>query len=383
MSYWLGEEADLTWDVEVDGVDEAPTTFTVIVTKPDGSTDSITASQPTPGHFVATYQFAEAGHYRWDADADGAVIARNSGVWDVFDPSAPTQPLTGVSGLWSDTAALSRRPEIIAYNAEQESSSLSPLPQSVLNDALRFASEVLFNLTGRQFPGVARTHCRPVARPEGWDARSWGAATPFAYWNSWGSSYSMGYGAASAPALGYHMGNGYPAEVALNYPVLRVDEVKIDGIVIPGPSDALPEYRIDDYRLLVRMRPTSESLPTARGGWPHWQALWLPDTELGTFSVTYHYGAPPPQAGVTAAEVFAVELALDMVGADNRLPARIREISRQGETVALIDSLEALQKGWTGIPICDYFIAATNPSRLARRGSVWSPDMGRNRTPTS
>lgn len=372
MSYLLGEEADLSWDVEVDDVDEEPTTFTVVVTKPSGQTDQLTPNNPTPGHYEATYLFPAAGHYRWDALAEGAVVAAASGVFDVWDPAAETAPLTGLAAPWSDAAALSRRPEIKNYNDDNPS---SPIPQSILNDALRFASEILYALSGRQFTGLARTYVRPVARPGGWDARSWASAS-LGYWQSWGSNYSStGYGSVVGRALGRR---DCPDEIALNYPIMRIETVTIDGVTIPAD-----EYRVDDHRLLVRTRVSASSAPTERGGWPRTQTLDLPDTEPGTFAVTYWYGVGPPQSGVTACEVFAAELALDMIGADNRLPARIRELSRQGETIAVVDSLDALTKGWTGIPICDYFIASLNPGRLVRRGAVWSPDMERVRTPST
>lgn len=377
MSYWVGELAEFSWDVEVNDVDVEPGSFLVVITKPDGTTASVTPTNPTPGHFDGAFQIPTPGHFTWVAHSTDPVVAVAAGAFDAFDPNPQSAPVTGLAAPWIDAAALARRPEIIAYNAAQADASEPEMPPYVLDAAARFASEILYGLSGRQFAGLARTYCRPVARPEGWDARSWGASTLASYWSSWGSGYSMGYGAASALAVGNHLGQNYPPEVALNYPIQRIEQVKIDGLVIP--SD---EYRVDDRRLLVRTRPTADTPPTARWGWPHWQALWLPDTELSTFSITYWYGVGPPQSGIIACEVFATEVALDMVGAESRLPARIREISRQGETVAVLDSLEALQKGWTGIPIADYFIANINPYRLARRGSVWTPDMGRVRTPT-
>lgn len=380
MAYNLGELISLNFDVQADDVDIEPTGFVITVTKPDGTVDTLTdVTNPTAGVYEANYKPSMAGHHTWLAVASGSITAVQTGVFDVFDTNPQGQPLTGIAAPWIDAAAIARRPEVQAYVAQTEADATLPkLEPWMLNAAARFASEILYSLSGRQFSGLARTYCRPVARPEGWDARSWGAGTFSSYWDSWGGGFSMGYGAASAPALGYHLGAHYPAEVALNYPVQYIESIKIDGTTIPPD-----EYRVDDYRLLVRTKPTAGATPTARSGWPHWQALWLPDTEEQTFSVTYWYGAAPPQAGVTAAEVFATELALDMVGADNRLPARITTITRQGETAAVTDSLESLQQGWTGIPICDYFIFANNPHRLARRGSVWSPDTGRVRTPTS
>lgn len=369
MSYWVGELAEFEWDVEVGEVDTEALTFDVNLTKPDGTVVPIEPTNPDDGKYGGSYSIDEPGHYAWVAVSDDPQAVAY-GVFDAFAPTPLEQPLTGIAAPWIDAAALTRRPEIRRYDAAHPD---DPMPPFILDAAARFASEILYALSGRQFSGLARTYCRPVARPEGWDARSWAVAGA-GYWSSWGSSFSTEAGGAS----GYHLGPSYPHEVALNAPVQRIEEVKIDGVTIPAD-----EYRVDDYRLLVRTRSAADSPPTDRAGWPHWQALWLPDTERGTFSVTYWYGTTPPQSGITACEVFAAELALDMVGADNRLPARLKELSRQGETAVVTDSLEALQKGWTGIPICDYFIASINPYRLQRRASAWSPDTGRVRTPTT
>jgi hypothetical protein len=200
-------------------------------------------------------------------------------------------------------------------------------------------------------------------------------------WGMCGYAYGTGYGAAALGAWLGHSCRCHPREIELpGYPVVGISEVKIDGETIPDD-----EYRVDDYRLLVRMKPTADAIPSVRPGWPTCQRLDLPDTEVGTFSVRFSYGTPPPPAGVLAATVLAAEIALtsDPASSSSRLPERVKSIVRQGESISIVDPQDVLDNGRTGIPEVDLFIKASNPAGLQRRSTVWSPDMSRSRRPTS
>ena len=172
-----------------------------------------------------------------------------------------------------------------------------------------------------------------------------------------------------------HFGTSKPSEVELGaYPVIEVESVKIDGVLIP-PN----EYQLQDRRTLVRMRPSISATPTERYGWPVNQLLDLPDTETGTFSVTYWYGVAPPQLGVNAAKTLAVQLTLNAINASNSLPQRVTSISRQGVSVAVVDVMDFLKDGLTGIYNCDLFIRWANPTGRRLPALAWSPDVGRPR----
>lgn len=260
-----------------------------------------------------------------------------------------------------------------------ERDSLADIDAGILADAVQAASEILYALSGRQFSGECTSYVRPTARRHGWSSRSWGAAGGFGWYTSWGSCGSAwGSGVGAAAAWLDHSCACSPQEVELGaYPVTEIVEVKINGTVIPAE-----EYRIDDRRLLVRVRPTAAAIPTEQAGWPTCQRLDLPDTEPGTFSVTFLHGTLPPTSGKRAATALAAELALALAGDPNtRLPERVTSIVRQGESITLIDPQNVLDKGRTGIPEVDLFVKSVNPAGLARRASVWSPDLGRARRP--
>jgi hypothetical protein len=250
----------------------------------------------------------------------------------------------------------------------------SELDTAVVDDAVQAASEVLYALSGRQFPGECTGYVRPTARSRSWDMRVQSLAG--GYSATWGA---CNYSGSDLAAWAGHSCDCSPPEIELGaYPVTEIVAVLIDGQTIPAD-----EYRIDDYRLLVRVLPLASAQPTVRGGWPTCQRLDLPDSEEGTFSVSFLYGTVPPSSGKRAALALAAELALAYAtDSDTRLPERIRSLTRQGESITLIDPQDVLDNGRTGIPEVDLFIKSVNPKNLQRRSTVWSPDTGRARRTT-
>lgn len=212
----------------------------------------------------------------------------------------------------------------------------------LLDDSLLIASDVLFELSGRQFAGC----CQDTVRPD--------------------------LACLCGPDRWQHCRCGGLSEVSLGgYPVTAIDEVLVDGTVL-DPS----EYRIDDYRWLVRL-PDPEGRSQR---WPCCQAAGQPTTEVGTWEVTFTYGTPPPPAGVRAAADLACQLALSCQPETIEsctLPQRVTSITRQGVTAVLLDPFDFLDDGKTGIYSVDLFLRTYNPAKLRCRAAVFSPDLDR------
>jgi hypothetical protein len=154
-------------------------------------------------------------------------------------------------------------------------------------------------------------------------------------------------------------------EVALPPPVGRIDEVKVDGVVVPST-----DYRVDDGRLLVWQG-------TGDAPWPQTQDVTLADTEPGTFSVTYLNAHEVDGGGQYAAAILANEYAKACGGRKCRLPSGVTSIVRQGITMEIASG--AFPGGLTGIREVDAWIALWNPDHLSRGATVWSPDANRMR----
>ncbi len=231
-------------------------------------------------------------------------------------------------------------------------------------DMLQAASDVLFELSGRQFPGTCSAVVRPCARRREANGRPESATGPPGWVKGWGWC-GCGDGCSCEAPWQIDLGA---------YPITSVTQVKVDGAVL---SPTL--YRVDDWRTLVRLPDADGSNP----GWPKSQRLDLPATAEGTWSVAYEWGREPPPMGVRAAAVLACELALacDPDTAEPcRLPKKVTAITREGITMVLAPS-DFLTDGKVGIWEIDLLIRTYNPSHIRQRAQVWTPTMAHHVRP--
>lgn len=284
-------------------------------------------------------------------------------------------PRSGPCAPWISGDELVGLPSVVKAVANNKSWQPSPDELAVLcAQSAMAASEILFALSGRQFTGLCGpVMVRPVNRPVDQDQRMTG---PWGPWSgTWGGFSGIGPG---IPMTVSHYGPSHPPEIELGvYPVRQITLVKIDGVTIPSA-----EYELRDHRTLVRIRPTASTGSTERYGWPTSQVPDLPDTEPGTFSVSYTYGQPPPEAGRIAAVKLGEFLLLPQLGDTSQYPKRVTNVTRQGVSAQVASVQDALKDGSLGIWEVDAFLLAVNPGRLRRQATVFSPDTGRaRRTP--
>jgi hypothetical protein len=147
-------------------------------------------------------------------------------------------------------------------------------------------------------------------------------------------------------------GCGSAPSVRLNAPVGRIDEVKINGVVL-DPST----YHVEDGNRLVRLDGK---------GWP---ACSGPD-----FTVTYLNGYEVDELGEYVGGLLALEY-LKAMSADKkcRLPANVTTVSRQGISMEL--STGMFPDGTTGIREVDAYLMQWNPYGMRTRPEVYSPDL--------
>lgn len=244
-----------------------------------------------------------------------------------------------------------------------------PVDQAVIDNAKLVASQVLWAITGRQF-GLCTATIRPCRPCD--NECCLPSFTEYAF---------DGYGYGTYPYYPFHQADGTwvnlscncvdncscknICEVRLPYPVCTVDEVKVDGVVLPGSF-----YKVLDFERLVL-----SSSATGITCWPNCNDLTKPDTEVGTWSVTVTYGRPVPELVLLGAAEMACEIIKNCAGKPCRLPQRISSVTRQGVSVSFLDSMDFLDKGLTGLYFVDLAARTYNPRRLARRPAVYSPDV--------
>lgn len=239
-----------------------------------------------------------------------------------------TSPLKNVCALWAEEIDLCS-PCDSGYNFQADR----------IDDALALASDLLFELSGRQFPGSCQDRVRPIC----------------------GACGCLSIREREARAFENRVWLGNDPKVYLHSALTQVDEVVIDGEVVDPDN-----YRIDAHRWLVR---------TDGERWPCNGSLVNADSY---FEVTFTYGVDPPIAGVRAASRLACELALacdpETTG-ECSLPQRVVSVVREGLSFELIDPQEFLDKGKTGLYEVDLFLATYNPHGHRRPPGVYSPDM--------
>ncbi len=276
-------------------------------------------------------------------------------------------PIQSTCGLWAE---LSDLPEPCSDYESQ-------LGTTLLDECLQAASDVLFQLSGRQFSGSCSDCVRPTARyvsygdPMWWNQELYGGTSSF--WLAPGLINGLLWNGTCSCNKTNRTGCTLISEITLGgYPVTQIDKVLVDGVELVNGTD----YRIDDFRWLVRL-PDSDGNPQ---GWPCCQNMLLPSTEPDTFEVTFTYGVPPPVLGKMAAAKLACELAKstdpDLVG-QCQLPQRVTSITRQGVSMVLLDPMTFIKDGKTGIYIVDMFLQSVNPKGLTARAEVISPDIRR------
>ena len=185
------------------------------------------------------------------------------------------------------------------------------------------ASQVLYELSGRQFSGACEKTVRPCGNAWcGFQTLSRGYVVwnPY-WWNPYWDGMSWWFQGANSCAC-------RPLDrIKLSgYPVREITEVKIDGVVVDPAT-----YRLDDRRWLVRVPDPLD--PDVHLRWPACQAMGLPDDEEGTFSVTYRYGQDAPPLGIHAAAQLGCELYKACSGQTCALPTGTTRVNRQGITI--------------------------------------------------
>lgn len=240
--------------------------------------------------------------------------------------------------------------------------------EAISGYAVQMATQILWAKTGMQFDQCT-LRIRPC-RQDCWGGGEW----PYGGgWWQLGSLYPQ-------PAL--IEGNWYNltcgscgdtcsctslSQITLPGPVTTIDQIKIDGSVL-----STSEYRLDDFRKLVRIN----------GMWPLCNDLNLYDSEPGTWSITLTYGKPVPTMGRMAVGELAHQIILACMGDDCcKLPYQVQTVTRQGVTIKypnITDLFGMRDSGIIpnrlGLYFSDMFIDAANPSGLRAYSRSYSID---------
>jgi len=214
-------------------------------------------------------------------------------------------------------------------------------------DAIAIASTVLYQLSGRKYPGLRRITEEYVG--EGCGGQSIRVSATHSI-DIPGAARS--YDVTSTDRLWLR---GRPV-----WQVYSVERIDTEERIEPG------HYAVFDHRGI-------ETTGCGCGCW---------DICCG-LRISYSYGAVPPASGIWAAKALAEQICLSMQGsAECRLPERVTSVSRQGISYSILDPQDFLRDGRTGIYAVDLFLASVNPDRARLPARVFNPDWPRGRRRT-
>lgn len=222
--------------------------------------------------------------------------------------------------------------------------------EAVTGQAVQAATEVLWQLSGQRF-GLCTATLRPCRRDcygQSWPIAGTTWPRPAHTASGW-INLTCGSCAGTCSCAGLE-------EAVLPAPVYDVVEVRVDGSPLVTGS-----YRVDNDRVLVR---------TDGGRWPTCQHLELPDTAVGTWSVTARFGEDVPTVGRQAVGELACEMTRACLGEDCRLPSNVASLVRQGVTISFPDSQAIVDRLYFG----HLFLSTYNPHRLVGRPVVYDVD---------
>lgn len=251
-----------------------------------------------------------------------------------------------------------------------------------LDGAIAFASSVLYRLSGRQWAGT----CERTVRPCFGDNCGCGSDRYDRYTYGWQAMNFPPWDTPTWPALIdgqiYNIGCcGGLCElqtVTLPAPVGSISKVVIDGEIL-DPS----AYRVVQHRRLARLDgvswPCSQDYTRESGAYVDEDPPIPNDgSRDGTWQIEYAMSSEPDAAARFAASVFACEIAKGQCGADDCvLPQRLKEITRDGVSMAFADSLdflESVKPPRVGITEVDIWLRSVNPFGLQRRSKVRRAD---------
>lgn len=240
---------------------------------------------------------------------------------------------------------------------------LSLASPEITGIALEAAQDLLYMLTAQRFSECPTTlrPCREECYGEGgygwgWRSMWWGDTvgypTPVNISGQW---YNLGCG-----SCGQNCSCTPISETYLPGPVVQINEVKVDGVVLVNGVD----YRVDDYRKLVRLGDV----------WPFCNDLNKADTEVGTWSVNATYGEPVPMLGQLAVGEVACSFVDLLLGNDCALPAGITDLTRQGVSMSFANTSNDLLQFFARFPISYLFVKTYNPHGLMARAKAYDLD---------
>lgn len=233
--------------------------------------------------------------------------------------------------------------------------------------SLRLATSSLQMLTSYRV-GTCPVTIRPMPQTRFCGCWPWDGGLP------WGPSFWPYVGEDGLwynRACGCRLDVAQVSQIDIPGPVGFIESLLIDGQPVDLTS---PDWRLDDGHLLVWQGAGPSPVPSV-------QNLNLPDTEVGTWSITYSRSYPVADDARLAVAYLAMEFAKACQPKSKcSLPRGVTSVARNGVSFTIEAGL--FPGGLTGIDIVDQFILKWAPAGAPNRSAtVFDPSVRRANRP--
>lgn len=311
----VGEVAPIAttwWDA--DGDPAEPSAIDLTITNPNGTVLSLTKADMDGSESVAGSGVDDVWTYLLVCDTAGLWRVTALGTVNDSPVTQSSTLLVGAGGQPGPCEPWATWEEVVACTTAD----LDALDSAARESAIDQASAILFDLTGRVYPGICET------------------------------TRSLCYGCARCypsccscePVHGIDLGPAWPVWGAWD-------------VVVDGETLGVDAYRVIDRRWLTRIDGQS---------WPSGADV----EEADSFRATWAYGRAVPPGGRKAAATFAAQIALACSGRACELPQRVTQVQREGVSYTILDSMNMIQEGRTGLPMVDLWVVADAKGRRAK-----------------
>lgn len=286
--------------------------------------------------------------------ADGTYFARTT---VTYADSITQDDIDDTVTLPLPTAAQLGDPIALWVSAEDVKTAVSGATDEQALAAAQTATDVLYALSGRRFPGLRVATLRLAPTVSG------------------GGRELLPMSAPWSTVPGSRRGGGCCATSfdPLLHPIRSVVRMSIGGTEVPAE-----QIKVDGQQTIRLVRGTTVD-PLAvnyYAGPDGYYSLWPGSCGCARASVelTITWGRDVPAGGLASAALLAAEFAKALTGEQCRLPGNVVSVNRQGVSIVL-DPTTLLDNGRTGIPFVDTWLAAVNPYKSKQEPLIWSPEM--------
>lgn len=146
--------------------------------------------------------------------------------------------------------------------------------------------------------------------------------------------------------------------------------ISVDSVVVGG--EEIVDFTVQNRSSIVLPSSCTWAVNPSGWYWGGWPSRLVSCPTWRTITIVYTYGSQAPEMIKNAIQCLAEELDAAYAGNQCRLPSRVTEVVSRGISMTILDPMDFLDDGLTGIPEVDLAIRVHNPAKARTRARVFA-----------